>query len=181
MSHMCRETAQREEMQCRNQGQGINMQGWAEPGLLTMVCRRGHRYLFVHGRRRHQLIRLYKRMSFVRGYERGNSESSSHFSAIASGVAISAPKSTSGPTCQCIVEKCPSLARKIIPETVQELDARKATPGATCSGRSSPGVTLPVNTRVAATGEIMLTRMFAPALLAVSAFINPSWADLPIA
>jgi hypothetical protein len=32
------QAAQREQMQCIDQGQGINMQSWAEPRLRTMIC-----------------------------------------------------------------------------------------------------------------------------------------------
>src|SRR5258708_5885864 len=122
-----------------------------------------------------------KRTNLVRSYERGNIESSSHCSASISGVATSAPKSTSGPTCQRIIEKCPSLARKMIPETVQELEARKATPGETCSGRNLPGVTLCVYMRVAASGEMRVMHMSRLSPPPPSPFLTPTYLPFPSA
>src|SRR5258708_19773367 len=122
-----------------------------------------------------------KRTNLVRSYERGNIESSSHCSASISGVATSAPKSTSGPTCQRIIEKCPSLARKMIPETVQELEARKATPGETCSGRNLPEVTLCVYMRFAPPGQIKLLQTPPLSPPPPSPFLTPTYLPFPSA
>src|SRR5260370_37216155 len=51
-----RQTAQCEQMQHGHQSQGINVQGWAEPGLRTIACWWGHRCHFVADRRHHKLI-----------------------------------------------------------------------------------------------------------------------------
>jgi hypothetical protein len=58
MGQAYRQTTQRQQMQCVDEGQGVNMEGWAKPGLRTMVCRWGHRCRFVADQRYHKLISI---------------------------------------------------------------------------------------------------------------------------
>lgn len=41
MGQAYRQTTQRQQMQCVDEGQGVNMEELAKPGLRTMVCRWG--------------------------------------------------------------------------------------------------------------------------------------------
>src|SRR5258708_34322516 len=64
------QTAESEQMQRGDQGEGINVQGRAEPILRTVVCWWGHGCRFVDVRRHHNLI------SWMR--ERASSERSDY-------------------------------------------------------------------------------------------------------
>jgi hypothetical protein len=65
MSQAHSQMAEGEQMQGVHQGEGINVQGWAEPGLRTMICWWGHWCRFVDKCRHHQLISIMReRASF---------------------------------------------------------------------------------------------------------------------
>src|SRR5437879_351279 len=49
-------TAQSEQMQGGNESEGINVEGWAEPGLRTVICWGRDWCLFVGSCRHHKLI-----------------------------------------------------------------------------------------------------------------------------
>jgi hypothetical protein len=55
MSETHGQTAQSQQMQGGNQGQGINMQGWIQPRLRTMVCGGWDRCLTFYGYWHHKL------------------------------------------------------------------------------------------------------------------------------
>jgi hypothetical protein len=74
--------------------------------------------------------------------------------------------------------KAPPAAFSTAPEVVQADDARKATPGATRSASSSGAWRR--STRVAATGEIALTRMSVSASSAANPTIHPTGAILAV-
>src|SRR6266516_757293 len=92
-------------------------------------------------------------------HERTTPSISAQRAALASGSTGSRPKSTSSLDVQWATENSPPAASSPLPANVHSSEARKSTPGTTCSGSSSPGSTWRVRTRVAAAGAIALARI----------------------
>ena len=97
--------------------------------------------------------------------------------AISSGDAVG-PRSSASPRSHQLAEKRPPAAFSTAPDVVQAADARKATPGATRSASSSGAWRR--STRVAATGDMALTRMSVSANSAASPTIRPTCAILAV-
>jgi hypothetical protein len=58
-------TAERKQMQGVHQSQGINVQGWTEPGLRTLICWWGHWCRFFDEDRHHKLLSVTRERTSV--------------------------------------------------------------------------------------------------------------------
>src|SRR5262249_42367016 len=105
------------------------------------------------------------------------SSSSAQRSATSSGV----ERATSAPDAQRATSNSPPPASSPWPVTGQAADARKTTPGATCSGSSSPGSVGRVKTRVAAAGATALARIPCGSPSAATTNMRPTAASFPVA
>src|SRR5580765_6570690 len=114
-------------------------------------------------------------------HARTNPSISFQCSAMPSGSTGSRPKSTPSLEAQRATSNTPPAASTTLPEKLQWSDARKTTPGTTCSGSSSPGATWRTSTRVAAAGEIAFERMPCSSPSAAVTIISPNCAILAAA